>query len=117
MPALLPDMPTVETVIIQLTNAYRHQNQLAEVAPNAQLAKVAKAYAKYLADTQQFSHTADGRQAGDRIAAGGYQWCQVAENLSMHADSRGFEARDLAEKTVQGGSTRRDTGRTCSLKG
>ena len=102
MPAILPDMPTVETVILDLTNAYRKEHQLQDVRPDAQLAKVARAYAGYLAQTGTFSHTADGRQAGDRVTAVGYQWCQVAENLSMHEDSRGFESRDLAEKMVKG---------------
>jgi Cysteine-rich secretory protein family len=102
MAPTIPDLPTVETAVIAMTNAYRKQHKLQDVRPNTQLTLAARAYAAFLAKNNQFSHTADGRQAGDRIAAGGYQWCQVAENLALHIDSRGFESRDLAWKSVEG---------------
>jgi hypothetical protein len=102
MPATLPDTPAVETAIIEFTNAFREKNKLGDVKPNAALTAAARAYAAYLAKTAKFSHTADGREAGDRVASAGYEWCQVAENLAMHLDSRGFEARDLAKKSVEG---------------
>jgi hypothetical protein len=102
MPALIPDTPAVETAIIEFTNAFREKNKLGDVTPNAQLAAAARAYAAYLAKSRVFSHTADGREAGDRVTSAGYDWCQVAENLAMHLDSRGFEARDLAKKSVEG---------------
>lgn len=102
MPATLPDTPAVEAAIIDFTNAYRGRQKLGTLKANPALTKAARAYAAYLARTGQFSHTADGRQAGDRIASAGYQWCQNGENLAMHLDSRGFEARALAEKSVEG---------------
>lgn len=102
MPATLPDTPTVEAAIIDFTNAYRGRQKLGTLKANPALTKAARAYAAYLAKTGQFSHTADGRQAGDRITSAGYQWCQNGENLAMHLDSRGFEARALAEKSVEG---------------
>jgi len=102
MPAVLPDTPTVEAAIIEMTNAFRAQEKLGKVAANAALTQAARAYAAYLARTGQFSHTADGRQAGDRIASAGYQWCEVSENLALHIDSRGFQSRDLARKSVDG---------------
>ncbi|MFA5949782.1 MAG: CAP domain-containing protein [Hyphomicrobium sp.] len=102
MPAILPDTPTVEAAIVQLTNAFRHEHQLGDVVPSGQLTNAARAYASYLATSGQFSHTADGRQAGDRVASAGYAWCQVGENLALHLDSQGFESRVLAEKSVQG---------------
>jgi uncharacterized protein YkwD len=102
MPAIIPDTPAVETAIIELTNAYRAKNKLGSVTPNAALTAAARAYAAYLAKSGAFSHEADGREAGDRTQAAGYDWCQVAENLAMHLDSRGFQARDLARKSVEG---------------
>jgi hypothetical protein len=102
MPALLPDTPTVEATIVDLTNAYRARQKLSALSPNATLTKAARAYAAYLAKSGQFSHTADGREAGDRVAAAGYTWCQVGENLALHIDSRGFESKALAEKSVTG---------------
>ncbi len=102
MPAVLPDTPTVEAAIIEMTNVYRGKQKLGALAANANLTKAARAYAAYLAKNGQFSHTADGRQAGDRIASAGYVWCQVGENLALHVDSRGFESRALAQKSVEG---------------
>jgi uncharacterized protein YkwD len=102
MPAVVPDIPVVEAQIIEMTNAYRGRQKLGPLTASASLAKAARVYAAFLAKSGQFSHTADGREAGDRITSAGYQWCQVGENLAMHLDSRGFEARALAAKSVEG---------------
>lgn len=102
MPAVLPDIPAVEAAIVEMTNAYRGRQQLSGLKPNDALAEAARAYAVFLARTGEFSHTADGRGVGDRIAATGYAWCQVGENLAMHVDSRGFQSDALAEKAVEG---------------
>jgi hypothetical protein len=98
----LPDLPVVEAAVIEMTNAYRARQKLQEVRLNKQLTEAARAYAAYLAKNNVFSHTADGREAGDRVTAIGYTWCQVGENLAMHLDSRGFPSRDLAKKAVEG---------------
>lgn len=102
MTSPLPDIPTVEAAVIEMTNAFRKQQKLEEVQPNTQLTQAARAYATYLAQTNQFSHTADGHEAGDRVTAIGYQWCQVGENLASQLDSRGFASRDLAKSSVEG---------------
>lgn len=102
MPAVLPDTPTVEAAIIEFTNSYRGRQHLGTLKANPNLTKAARAYAAFLAKSGEFSHTADGRQAGDRITSAGYAWCQIGENLAMHLDSRGFQARALAEKSVEG---------------
>jgi len=102
MPAILPDIPTVETEIVQMTNDFRTKNKLGDVRPNKELSDAARAFAAYLAKSGAFSHTADGREAGDRVTSAGYQWCQVGENLAMALDSRGFESRALAKKAVEG---------------
>lgn len=102
MPAVLPDTPAVEAAIIELTNVYRGKQKLGALSANPDLTRAARAYAAYLAKYGQFSHTADGRQAGDRITSAGYAWCQVGENLALHVDSRGFESRALAQKSVEG---------------
>jgi uncharacterized protein YkwD len=97
-----PDLPQAERVIIEMTNAFRAENQRAAVKPNATLAKAASAFADYLARTNQFGHTVDGRQPVDRTRAQGYKDCIVAENLALNQDSRGFEARGLAAQAVAG---------------
>jgi hypothetical protein len=102
MPAILPETPQVEVAIVEMTNAFRAKNNLQTVSPDPKLTKAARSYAAYLAKTDTFSHTADGREVGDRITSAGYTWCKVGENLAMHMDSRGFESRALAGKSVQG---------------
>lgn len=102
MPAVLPDIPAVEAAIIEMTNAYRGRQQLSGLAASDALTAAARAYAAFLARSGAFSHTADGRGAGERIASTGYAWCQVGENLAMHVDSRGFPSQTLAEKAVEG---------------
>ena len=102
MGSATPDIPAVERNITEMTNVLRAGRKLGEVRLNAQLTAAARAYAQFLANSQTFSHTADGREAGDRITAAGYPWCLVGENLASHLDSRGFQSRDLAKKAVEG---------------
>jgi hypothetical protein len=98
----LPDLPQTELAIVELTNAFRREEKLAPVKPNAALSKAAKAFAAYLASSGRFGHTVDGRQPADRTQAAGYVHCIVAENLAMNQDSRGFDTGALAEQAVTG---------------
>jgi uncharacterized protein YkwD len=98
----MPDLPQVEVAIIQYTNAFRTENRLGTVVPNARLSEAARAFAQYLARTGKFSHTADGRGPADRTQQFGYKHCFVGENLALNADSRGFETRGLAFEAVDG---------------
>jgi hypothetical protein len=102
MTVLTPDIPVVESAIVEMTNTFREQNQLAPVKANAGLTKAARAYAEFLAKSNRFSHTADGRQPAERITAAGYGHCQVAENLASNLNSRGFETRQLAREATEG---------------
>lgn len=102
MAATLPDIAKVETAIVELTNAFRAEHKLAAVRNEPHLARAARAYAEFLASRNLFSHTADGRQPHQRVEAAGYAWCEAAENLSMHKDSRGFGTGMLALRAVEG---------------
>ncbi|MGQ0673005.1 MAG: CAP domain-containing protein [Hyphomicrobium sp.] len=102
MTALLPDMPSAEVQVVEMTNRVRAEQKLASVTPNPQLTAAARAYAAFLAKSRTFSHTADGREAGERITASGYEWCQVGENLALAQSSNGFATKELAEKAVEG---------------
>jgi hypothetical protein len=98
----LPDLPQTEAAIIEMTNAFRAESRLAAVKPNGTLAKAAKAFAEYLAQTGKFAHEADGRRPVQRTQAAGYKHCIVAENLALNQDGRGFETRGLARQAVEG---------------
>lgn len=102
MAALTPDLPQAELAIVEMTNTVRQRNRLAPVKVNPILTRAARAYGQHMARSKTFSHTADGRSAGDRATAAGYAWCLLSENLSSSLDSRGFAARDLAQQSVEG---------------
>lgn len=98
----LPDLPQTEQVVIEMTNIFRVEQKLSTLKPNPTLAKAARAFATYLADTGRFGHTVDGRQPADRTKEAGYRHCIVAENLAVNQDSRGFATRALADQAVTG---------------
>lgn len=102
MAALTPDIPQVEAAIVEMTNAFRTENKLGSVKVNAKLTAAARSYAEFLAKSDMFSHTADGRQHSDRARFAGYSYCHVSENLSLNLDSRGFQTRQLASDAVEG---------------
>ncbi len=99
---MVPDLPAVETAIVEMTNAFRRKAGKRELQRNANLDAAARAFAAYLARTGRFSHTADGRQPAQRVETAGYAFCQVAENLALHRDDRGFRSRQLARLALEG---------------
>lgn len=102
MPAILPDIPAAETLVVELTNKVRQREKLGSVKPDKALNAAARAYAAYLAKSGTFSHTADGKEPASRAAASGYRLCQIAENLAMSENSDGFAAKELATQTLEG---------------
>ncbi len=99
---MTPDLPNVEIAIIEMTNLFRREHKLTELKRDATLDQAARAFARYLARTGKFSHTADGRHPAERTAKVGYKHCRVAENLALNVDSRGFKTRKLASDAVEG---------------
>jgi hypothetical protein len=97
-----PDIAKVEAAIVEMTNTLRRQHKVGEVKPDPKLEAAARSYARFLADTPIFSHTADGRQPSDRAKSAGYEPCFVSENLSSNLDTRGFETSQLAREAVEG---------------
>ena len=68
------------TIILDETNAYRAEYGLPPVRLSPSASKVARDYAKYLAETDKVGHRADGRSARDRLRAQGIEVCHVWEN-------------------------------------
>ncbi|MEL7048572.1 MAG: CAP domain-containing protein [Pseudomonadota bacterium] len=102
MTPALPDVPVVERQIIALTNEFRAEERLKPVRRNAQLDRAAIDYARLLATTDQFAHDADGQGPENRVTKAGYGYCQIAENLALHLNSRGFSSDNLAELAMEG---------------
>lgn len=98
----LPDLARTEAAIVMQTNAFRREQKLGDVKPDPKLTEAARAFAAYLARTGRFAHEADGRKPAERIAAAGYKYCRVSENLALNQDSRGFTTERLATAAVEG---------------
>jgi hypothetical protein len=96
------DLAVVKQLIFTGTNQFRAQEKQASLKSNPQLGEAAQAFAVYLADTDKFSHTADGKEPWDRTAQAGYHYCIILENIAYEYDSAGFTAEALAGKFVRG---------------
>ncbi len=100
--APVPDLIAVEAQVLERTNAFRQKNGLPPLTADPKLTAAARAFAAYMARASSFSHTADGREPADRLAASGYGWCEYGENLGLQEDSRGFTAQRLSGGFVDG---------------
>lgn len=99
---ITPDIPAAEVAIVEMTNALRAEHKLLAVRQNPKLVAAARAYAMKLGGYAQLSHTADGTTPTDRVTKTGYGYCQIGENLASILDSRGFDAKDYAQRAVKG---------------
>jgi uncharacterized protein YkwD len=88
--------------ILAQTNEFRAAQSLGPVATSRELAAAADAFARFMAKTGNYSHTADGRQPVERAAAQGYDHCIVSENIAYLYRSTGYDAPALAEEMVEG---------------
>lgn len=97
-----PSPDTVEAGIAEAANGFRADNHLGVLSRNGVLADEARRFAAYLASTGRFSHTADGREPGERAKAAGYDYCVLAENIALEEDTSGFEAGRLTRLFMAG---------------
>jgi uncharacterized protein YkwD len=96
------DLPAVERSVIEGTNRFRQSQGLGPVHTDSMLDRAARDFAQYLAATDRFEHTADGRTPAGRAQAKGYEYCLVAENIAYEFSSRGFTTAALANGLVDG---------------
>jgi uncharacterized protein YkwD len=68
------------TIIFEATNTYRAEHGVHPLRLSPAASKVARDYAKYLAEEDKLGHRADGRSARDRLQAQGIEVCHVWEN-------------------------------------
>jgi uncharacterized protein YkwD len=95
-----PDLAQVEKRIVEATNALRASHGRGALAAERRLENAARDFAAFMARTGKFDHDADGRQPAQRIAASGYRYCMVAENIAYEFDTRGFSTAALATRFV-----------------
>ena len=98
----VPSPDRVEEGVLKAANDFRADNHLKPLRPNAALAAEARAFAQYLARTGGFSHTADGRDPGERAQAAGYAYCALAENIAYESSSASFGEGRLVRLFMSG---------------
>ncbi len=98
----VPDLKQTTEQIFVRTNRFRAQQGRSPLKVNEQLARAAQDFADYLARTDTFSHTADGKSPSQRVAEHGYRYCLVAENIAWEFNSAGFTSSGLARAFVTG---------------
>jgi uncharacterized protein YkwD len=96
------NLAQVSQQIVSLTNGFRAQHNRGELKPNSELTRAAQDFADYLARTDTFSHTADGKRPSQRVREHGYDFCLVAENIAEEYNSAGFTTASLARSFVNG---------------
>lgn len=101
-PASPADVDETARQVEEKTNAFRSAEGREAVAPDARLARAAREFARYMAQSGKYGHTADGRQPVERAAAHGYEHCIVSENIAYVYRSSGFESGPLAEEMIAG---------------
>jgi uncharacterized protein YkwD len=71
-----------EQAIVDLTNKARAKEKLPPLKPNAVLFKVARAHSANMAKKGRMEHVLDGKNPAQRVAAAGYDYTWVGENIA-----------------------------------
>ncbi|HEX6318114.1 MAG TPA: CAP domain-containing protein [Burkholderiales bacterium] len=100
--AIAADVEQAAKGVAERTNAFRKAQGLEPVQPNAELRAAAREFARFMAESGKYSHTADGRRPAQRAAAQGYEACIVSENIAYLYRSQGYDAPTLAREMVEG---------------
>ncbi|MEX2170207.1 MAG: CAP domain-containing protein [Pirellulales bacterium] len=95
-------MPDASEQIVAATNQFREQQGLSPVEVDPNLQAAAKYFAKYMARTHTYGHTADGKRPSERAKQHGYDYCIVAENIAYAYSSLGYGPQELAQRFVTG---------------
>jgi uncharacterized protein YkwD len=89
--------------VVQRTNAIRMKEGLQSLHESAALQNAARDFARYMADTGNYGHHADGRTPEERASAQGYESCILSENIAYQYRSNGYpSAGALAEAFTRG---------------
>jgi uncharacterized protein YkwD len=97
-----PDLTRAANLIVAKSNQFRQEQGLELVEVNAKLAEAASYFADYMAATDKYSHTADGKTPSQRAKEHDYDYCLVSENIAYLSSSAGLSSEELAEKMVEG---------------
>lgn len=97
-----PDLKQVAEKIVARSNAFRKEQGLAELKVNSKLRQTAQDFANYMADSNRYGHTADGRRPSQRAKDHSYNYCIVSENIAYHFFTKGLATQALVDRAVTG---------------
>lgn len=95
-------MAQAADAVVERTNAFRKTQGLEPVSVEPALERAAREFARFMAKTGKYGHTADGRRPPQRATAQGYEYCIVSENIAYQYRSRGYDTATLAREMVEG---------------
>jgi hypothetical protein len=75
---------------------------LEAVEPDPKLTQTAQYFADFMAKTDRYGHTADGKRPSQRATEHGYEYCLIAENIAYQFSTVGFGDEELADKFFEG---------------
>src|SRR5207244_291216 len=96
------DLERVKDEILSMTNQLRREQGQRELKVNEDLAKAAQYFAEYMARTDKYSHTADGKEPWERASKFDYAYCIILENIAYEFNPEGFRTADLARGFMEG---------------
>ena len=96
------DLARVKDRILQLTNQFRKQRGRGPLKANDELNQAAQYFADFMARTDKYGHTADGKEPWERLAKQDYAYCIVLENIAYEYGPSGFRSDDLARVFMDG---------------
>lgn len=97
-----PDLEQTAELIVEQVNQFRREQGLRPVEANRELTETARYFARYMAERDVLSHTADDKRPAQRAEERGYEFCIVTENIAYQYRSQGFRTEELADQFVQG---------------
>jgi uncharacterized protein YkwD len=102
LPPKVPDLREAARLVFKRTNQFRAEHDLPNLAHNDALEHAADYFARYMARTGRYGHTADGQRPMQRVEEHGYEPCIVAENIAWELNTRQQTAESLAEAFMTG---------------
>jgi uncharacterized protein YkwD len=100
--AEVADTAAAVKAIIDKTNDFRRENDLKNLAVNADLTLAARHFAEFMAANAKYGHEVDGRNADERAAMDGYAGSMIGENIAFQYDAAGFTTKRLADGFFEG---------------
>ncbi len=96
------DTGAAAIAILAGVNGLRQQAGVAPLARDPALDKAAERFATFMAESGRYGHDADGRRAGDRATAAGYDSCRLSENIGTIEHGQGLSTPELTRFFVEG---------------